>query len=140
MKTKFVAGQVFEDNYGDEVGRIIFADGVWYSDQDRDNYVEEVGELPTDLVSPILYEFMYHDEYTDGDAAIRAFIRENGMIDVAERERKDAERQHIVDALSAMGVDTGDLIVSEGRVYMGSQECEDYIQGTHAWCSSSMSC
>lgn len=140
MKNKYVAGQVFEDNWGDEVARIVFADGVWSSDEDQAAYLEEVGELPSDLVSPILYEFMYHDEYVDGTRSIKEFVRENGLIDVAEREQKDRERQHIIDTLVAMGVDTSDFIVSEGRAYIGAQECEDYIQGTHAWCSSSMSC
>ena len=140
MKNKFVAGQVFEDNWGDEVARIVFADGVWSSDEDQATYLEENGELPGEDVTVIMYEFMYQDEYVDGERSISEFIRENGMINVAEREQKDRERQHIVDTLAAMGVDTADFIVSNGRAYIGNQECEDYIQGTHAWCSSSMSC
>ncbi len=139
MTSKYVVGQVYEDSWGDEVARIVFADGVWSSDEDRDEYLEQNDELPDDD-TPILYETTYCDEFVEGDAYIREFMREHGLIDVAERERKDKERQHIVDTLNAMGVDTADLIVSEGRVYIGSEECCDYIQGTHAWCSSSMSC
>lgn len=139
MSNKFVAGQVFEDNWGDEVARIVFADNIWSSDQDKDNYIQENGELPRDGAL-VLYEFMYHDEYVEGVSDIKDFIRDNGLINVAERQQKDRERQHIIDALAAMGVDTADFIVSEGRAYIGYEECEDYIQGTHAWCSSSMSC
>lgn len=139
MTDKYVVGQVYEDTWGDEVARIVFVDGVWSSDEDRAEYLEQNDELP-DNDTPILYETCYCDEFVEGDADIREFVREHGLIDVAERERKDRERQHIVDTLNAMGVDTADLIVSEGRVYIGSEECCDYIQGTHAWCSSSMRC
>lgn len=139
MKNKFVAGQVLEDQWGDEVARIVFAGGIWSSDQDKDLFLEEYNDLPEED-SVILYEFACYEEFVEGEYSIRNFIRENSLINVAEREEKDRERQHIVDALTAMGVDTADLIVSEGRVYIGSDECADYIQGTHAWCSSSMSC
>lgn len=139
MKSKFVAGQVLEDQWGDEVARIVFANGIWSSDQDKDLFLEEYNDLPEED-SVILYEYACYEEFFEGEYSIRNFIRENSLINVAEREEKDRERQHIVDALTAMGVDTADLIVSEGRVYIGSDECSDYIQGTHAWCSSSMSC
>ena len=139
MTNKYVVGQVFEDHYGDEVARIVFVDGVWSSDEDRAEYLEQNDELPENG-EPILYETCYCNEFVEGEYYIREFMREQGLIDVAERERKDRERQHIVDTLNAMGVNTADLIVSEGRVYIGSEECCDYIQGTHAWCSSSMTC
>ncbi len=140
MTNKYVVGQVFEDNWDDEVARIVYADGEWSSGEERALFEDSYGGMPDNMPEVILYEFMYHDEFIEGEAAIRNFVRENALIDVAERERKDQERQVIVDTLNAMGVDTADLIVSEGRVYMGADECEAYIQGTHAWCSSSMSC
>lgn len=140
MTTKYVAGQIFEDQWDDEVARIIYANGEWSSDEDRARYEDHHGALPDVMPEVVLYEFSYHDDYVEGERAIKAFASENGLIDVADRERKDRERQHIVDTLNAMGVDTADLIVSEGRVYIGSEECCDYIQGTHAWCSSSMTC
>lgn len=139
MTNKYVAGQVYEDHYGDEVARIVFADGVWSSEEDKELYLEQNDDLP-DNDTPILYETYYCDEFVEGDSYIQEFMREHGLIDPVERERKDRERQVIVDTLNAMGVDTADLIVSEGRVYIGADECCDYIQGTHAWCSSSMSC
>lgn len=138
--SKYVTGQIFEDNWDDEVGRIVYANGIWSNDEDRAAFEDSYGGMPDDMPEVILYEFMYHDEFVEGEAAIKDFVREHGLIDVAERERKDRERQVIVDTLNAMGVDTADLIVSEGRVYIGSDECEAYIQGTHAWCSSSMIC
>lgn len=140
MKNKFVAGQVFEDEYGDEVARIVFSEGIWSSDEDQAAYLEENGDFPSSDVAVIMYDFYYNEEYVEGVRYIVEHMRENGMINVAEREQKDRERQHIIDALAAMGVDTADFIVSNGRAYIGNQECEDYIQGTHAWCSSSMSC
>lgn len=138
--SKWKAGDIFEDHWDDEVGRIVYANGEWYSDQDRATFEDQYGGMPDEMPSVILYEYMYHDEFIEGEAAIREFIAENGLIDVEERKRLNAERQHIVDALKALNVDTDDLIVSNGTVYIGEAECCDYIQGTHAWCSSSMSC
>lgn len=139
MTSKYTLGQVFEDYYGDEVAQIIFLDGAWSSEVDKEAYLEEMNELPKHN-DAILYDDYYNEEFIEGDDYIEEFVNEHGLIDPVERERKDKERQHIVDTLKSLGVNTRDFIVSDDRVYIGAQECEDYIQGTHAWCSSSMSC
>lgn len=54
-------------------------------------------------------------------------------------ERKEIEDK-ILAVLIAAKINTNDLIVSDGHVYVGYDECYDYINGTRAWCSSSMSC
>lgn len=139
MTSKYMLGQVFEDYYGDEVARIIFLDGAWSSEEDKQAYLEEMNELP-EHNDAILYEDYYNDEFIEGDNYIEEFVNEHGLIDPVERERKDKERQHIVDTLKSLGVNTRDFIVSDDRVYIGNDECCAYIQGTHAWCSSSMTC
>lgn len=136
---KYVVGQVFEDMYGDEVAWIVHANGEWMGEAHRDDYLEEFGELP-DPTTPILFEESASGEFFEGNEAIQEAISDYNLIDIEDRKRKDEERQYIVDTLKSLGVNTNDLIVSEGRVYMGYNECENYIQGTHAWCSSSMSC
>lgn len=38
------------------------------------------------------------------------------------------------------GLDLESLIISDGAVYSGDNECASFIQGTYTWCSSSMEC
>lgn len=62
------------------------------------------------------------------------------FIPEAEYQRRQEVSKTIVKILQENGIDTNDLIVSDGKVYQGYSQCADYIQNTHAWCSSSMSC
>ncbi|WNL63290.1 hypothetical protein [Citrobacter phage Tr1] len=136
--SKFKAGDVFVDYDGDERMTIVFADGVWLSDAEKQDYLDEMGEEPTESV--VAFEDYNYSEYREGVAEILDLIEEDNLINKEEHETRQKERQVIVDMLKAAGVNTSDLIVSEGVVYMGYSECAGYIQGTHAWCSSSMSC
>lgn len=66
----------------------------------------------------------------------------NWGILVSQKEflKNKEKNDKVVQILRELDLDTDDLIISDGILYQGYSQCSEYIQRTHAWCSSSMSC
>lgn len=94
------------------------------------------------------------DEHVSEYPGTAAYLSEYGdvedydsmMDDRSLRSQSDIEEgkklhKKIKKALQKVeGLDLDNLILSNGVVYNGNSACCDYIQGTYAWCSSSMEC
>ena len=136
--SKLEVGQEYVDYTGDVCLTIVFKDGVWASESERLDFLEDMGEDNCYSDSTIIaYESEQYCEYRDDPAEC---IDEFNYILKSAYEKNQEERQRIVQLLKDNKVDTADLIVSDGRVFIGYSECANYIQASHAWCSSSMSC
>ncbi len=79
------------------------------------------------------YELENYDSWDDGtDYTV--------LISEANFKKRQEIGDKIIAILKENQIDTNDLIVSDGKVFQGYSDCATYIQTTHAWCSSSMSC
>lgn len=137
MTNKFKVGDEFVDYAGDVCLTILMVDGVWKNEQEQADYIEEMGEDYYEGAEIICYESEQWCEYRDDPEDC---ISEFNYILKSEFAALQEERNKIVETLKSLGIDTNNLIVSDGRAYVGADECAGYIQATHAWCSSSMAC
>lgn len=120
---------------------VVFLDGEWLTPEWIADYEEETGEDIADIDTDIIvYEDYDYSEFRHGDDEVGELIDEYGLCDMEVIVKRQAEREWIVKMLEQANIDVNNLIVSDGEVYVGHGECCNYIQSTHAWCSSSMSC
>lgn len=115
-------------------------------DFDLDGDLEEFLEGGTDDAVIVYVErdgygdFLGKDEIEDAYSERDGEVLPSDFISEAEFYKRKEVGDKIVALLKENNIDTSDLIVSDGKVYQGYSECASYIQGTLAWCSSSMSC
>ena len=137
----FKLGQVFVDYTGDDALTIVYLDGEWANEEVKKEYEENMGNLDEeDLPTIIAFESEQWGEYREDEYEIEEIITEYHYVPKEKYEQNSEVRNNILDLLKTHGVSTSDLIVSDGRVYIGGDECEAYIQASGAWCSSSMMC
>lgn len=85
-------------------------------------------------------EYLGKDEIESAYAEDESEVLWQDYITEEEFKKRKEVSDKIIKLLKENDINTSDLIVSDGKVYQGYGECANYIQATHAWCSSSMSC
>ena len=128
------------DKYVDEDSEVIltikFKDGKWTSEQDLKDFsnssIEDWEDYDVIALGDSIDYWLFDDE-------IEEFIQDNRLV-LQDNEKTLKIKQEILSFLKEGGYETEDLIVSSGRVYIGYEQCETYVQNSGAWLSSSMMC
>lgn len=138
-------GEVFIDRYGDEAFICVY-DSVTKTRLDEKDEGNVLGNwrLDPEALNEHIEEYPEESAYLSEYGDIEDY---DSMMDDrvlrSEAQIKEGEELHkrIKKALKGIqGLDLDNLILSDGVVYNGNSACCDYIQGTYAWCSSSMEC
>jgi len=138
-------GEVFIDRWGDEAFICVY-DSVTKTrldENDPSNILRNWRLDPEAILEHIEQypeESAYLSEY--GDIEDYDSMMDDRVLrsESAIKEGEDLHKR-IKKALKGIeGLDLNNLILSNGVVYNGNDACCDYIQGTYAWCSSSMEC
>lgn len=137
-------GESWFDHYEDSVLERIYRSDTKefnanFEEELKEDFLDENNFFETDL-------FFNEDGDILNQEEAEEMICDRGLQSEAEIKARVELHKKIADALSSMTdingkpLDLNNLILSDGSVYNGAGDCETYIQATHAWCSSSMSC
>lgn len=138
-------GEVFIDRYGDEAFICVYdsVTKIRLDEKDEGNVLRN-WRLDPEALNEHIEEYPEESAYLSEYGDIEDY---DSMMDDrvlrSEAQIKEGEELHkrIKKALKGIqGLDLDNLILSDGVVYNGNSACCDYIQGTYAWCSSSMEC
>lgn len=146
----YTLGQKFVSPVKDQEAEVIAirTDGIW---QITEAYKREedlqrlLDKTRRDVVLFGKDEDYYDEDYITDDQ-LSNYDSWDGGIDWTSlvTEEEAAHRQEVSDKIVALlkahDIDTSNLIVSDGKAYVGYDECESYIAGTGAWVPSSMQC
>lgn len=75
----------------------------------------------------------YYDEWSDSE-------NWTGLMTVEEAVKQKEVSDKIIAILKEHNIETSDLIVSDGRAYVGYAACANFIETTGSWVPSSMQC